>query len=55
MSEFLKYCIENDLIRPLEEAFKEYPPEEEIHKGDPNYFLLDGNLKIEFVNQKSVE
>ena len=47
MSDFLKYCIEHDLIRPLEEAFKEFPPEEEIHKGiAENYFVSDEKKSI---------
>lgn len=31
--DFLNWAKENDLIRPVEDAFKEYPPEEEWHKG----------------------
>jgi len=41
MDDFWKYCEENDLIRPVEEAFKEFLPEEEIHKGDINYFVSE--------------
>ena len=33
ISEFLKFAIENDRIRDVEEAFKEYPVEKEWHKG----------------------
>ena len=33
MSEFLKFVYEKNLAKDVSEAFKEYPPEEEWHKG----------------------
>ena len=33
MSEFLKFVYENNLAKDVSDAFKEYPPEEEWHKG----------------------
>ena len=33
LSEFLKFAYEHDSVRDLEEAFKEFPVEEEWHKG----------------------
>lgn len=32
-SEFLKFAIENNRVKDVEEAFKEFPVEEEWHKG----------------------
>jgi len=33
MSDFLKFAIKSGRILDVEEAFKEFPPEEEWHKG----------------------
>lgn len=33
LSDFLKYAYEHNSIRPLSEAFEEFNPEEEWHKG----------------------
>lgn len=33
MSEFLEKALAKGRIKPLQEAFKEYPVEEEYHKG----------------------
>lgn len=33
ISDFLKFAIKSGRIRDVEEAFKEFPPEEEWHKG----------------------
>lgn len=33
LSEFLKFAYEHNSVRDLEEAFKEFPVEEEWHKG----------------------
>lgn len=33
MTEFLKKAIKTGRIKPLEEAFEEYPVEKEYHKG----------------------
>lgn len=39
--DFLKWAKENDLIRPVEEIFTEYPPEEEWHKGNLTYLVKE--------------
>ena len=39
-SDFLKYAYEHGRVRDVSEAFKEFPPEEEWHKGE-----ADLNLK----------
>lgn len=33
LSDFLKFILKNGEIKEVEEAFKEFPPEEEWHKG----------------------
>ena len=33
LSDFLKLAIKKGRIKDVEEAFKEFPPEEEWHKG----------------------
>lgn len=38
-SEFLDYALKSGRVRPLEEAFKEFPVEEEDHKGNAYYYL----------------
>ncbi len=43
MSDFLKFAIENDRIRDVEEAFEEFPPEEEWHKGKIENVLMEEN------------
>lgn len=37
MGEFYEKAKKNGWIKPLEEAFKNYPPIEEIHRGHPFY------------------
>lgn len=39
LSAFVKTAIKNGKIKPVEEAFLEYPVEDEIHQGDPDFFL----------------
>ena len=41
MSEFLKKAYATGRVRPVSEAFEEFPVEEEDHKGDVNYFVSD--------------
>ena len=41
LSDFAKYIIDNNLARPLSEAFEEFPVEEEYHKGKVEYFLRE--------------
>lgn len=33
LSDFLKFALNSGRVKDVEEAFKEYPPEEEWHKG----------------------
>lgn len=44
-SDFIKKAYETGRVKDLSEAFKEYPPEEEWHKGDAISFL--GESKVE--------
>lgn len=39
--EFLNWAKENNLIKSVDEAFKEYPPEEEWHKGKLTYLIAE--------------
>lgn len=41
MTEFLKKAFEKGRIKPVEEAFKENPVEEENHKGRLDYYLRE--------------
>ena len=43
MSDFIKKAYEANRVKNVEEAFKEYPPEEEWHHGDIEYFINDPN------------
>ncbi len=43
-SEFLNFILKNNLAKPLKEAFEEFPTQEEIHKGNPNYFLQEEKI-----------
>ena len=36
---FLEYALKSGRIRPVEEAFDEYPVEEEDHKGNAYYYV----------------
>jgi len=42
MSAFLKKAYSTGRVRPVSEAFEEFPVEEEDHKGDINYFVSEG-------------
>jgi len=43
--EFLKEVLKYGKIKPLEEAFKEFPVEEEEHKGKIDAYLNKINKK----------
>ena len=45
MSEFLKKAYEQGRVKPLKDAFLEFPPEEEWHKGRVDYFIKDGKAQ----------
>jgi len=45
LSDFAKYVLENNLARPLSEAFEEFPVEEEYHKGEIEYFLREDTIE----------
>ena len=47
LSEFMKKAYEAGKVKDLSEAFKEYPPEEEWHKGDAISYL--GESKVEYL------
>lgn len=40
MSEFLKMAYKRGRVKELQEAFEEYPVENEWHKGEEDFFLL---------------
>ena len=37
--DFLEYALKSGRVRPVEEAFEEYPVEEEDHKGNAYYYV----------------
>ena len=39
--DFFEYALKSGRIRPVEEAFEEFPPEEEDHKGNAYYLKLE--------------
>ncbi len=41
MSDFLKRAYQTGRVKDVEEAFKEYNPEEEIHKGKTDFWLKE--------------
>ena len=43
LSDFLKFAYEHNGVRDLEEAFKEFPVEEEWHKGKIENVLIEDN------------
>ena len=43
LSDFLKFAINSGRIKDVEEAFKEFPPEEEWHKGKIENVLREDN------------
>lgn len=43
LSDFLKFAFKSGRIKDVEEAFKEYPPEEEGHKGKIENVLREEN------------
>lgn len=48
MSVFLKRAYELGKVKDVSEAFKEFDPKEEIHKGDPNFFVKEDKEKYYF-------
>ena len=42
---FLEYALKSGRIRPVDEAFDEFPPEEEDHKGNAYYYLKEDSEK----------
>jgi len=40
-NDFLDYALKSGRIRPVEDAFKEFPVEEEDHKGNAYYYLKE--------------
>lgn len=40
-NDFLEYALKSGRIRPLEDAFKEFPVEEEDHKGNAYYYVKE--------------
>ena len=43
--DFFEKLKKSGRIKDVSEAFKEFPPEEEWHKGDPNSFLFEETEK----------
>ncbi len=39
--DFLEYALKSGRVKPLEEAFKEFPVEEEDHKGNAYYYIKE--------------
>ena len=41
MSDFIKEMKKQGKIRPINEAFEEFPVELEYHKGNPDFFIKE--------------
>ena len=39
--DFLDFALKSGRVKPLEEAFKEFPVEEEYHKGNAYYYIKE--------------
>ena len=50
LSEFLKIAYKYGRVRNLEEAFEEFPVEEEWHKGKVENFLNEDSEKYDYYN-----
>ena len=50
LSEFLKIAYKNNRVKDLEEAFEEFPVEEEWHKGKVENILNEDSEKYECYN-----
>lgn len=50
LSEFLKIAYKYGKVKDLEEAFEEFPVEEEWHKGKVENVLKEDNEKYEYYN-----
>lgn len=48
LSEFLKLAYKYDRVKDLEEAFKEFPVEEEWHKGKVENILMEDSEKYDY-------
>lgn len=48
LSEFLKLAYKYDRVKDLEEAFKEFPVEEEWHKGKVENVLMEDSEKYDY-------
>lgn len=63
MDDFIKKAKEQGRVKNIEEAFKEYPVEEEIHQGNLEYYVAEKIIKygryqigdIIFVNKYKYE
>lgn len=45
MSEFIKKVKKDGNVRNIDEAFKEYPVEEEVHQGNFEYYVAEKIIK----------
>lgn len=43
-----KRLMDQGILKPLSEAFKDYPVEEEAHKGNPDYFITEKTYQDEY-------
>lgn len=46
--DFIEQVKENGLLKDVSEAFKEYPPEEECHKGDINFYIKERMTNFDY-------
>ena len=53
ISDFFKFVYENNLATPISEAFKEYPVEEEWHKGKLENVVFEESL-VEYLTSYDV-
>lgn len=48
ISDFIKRAYELGRVKNVEEAFKEFNSNEEIHKGNPDFFLKEDNEEYSY-------
>ena len=46
-SDFLEYALKSGRIKPLEDAFKDFPVEEEDHKGNAYYYIKENSEQFD--------
>lgn len=53
MTDFLKKAFEKGRVKPVEEAFKENPVEEENHQGRLDYYLREDEKIYDVIKKQT--